>query len=542
MRNNIKVVSYACDGTETEWSVQKLIKQQASFQHTYRIKHPFADYDDIVITIPMINGQLLMMIQDSNHGLKTSRNNLHTGAKVLTLGGHVAMYLYNRMAAFEKGCPLYHHDVEKTDRQDDNAAIRTHSRSYIAFLEKYHREKLGQISYLFNNGELIDAYQNRKIPHIEHIKMVLRAKFFYQMWKKFLQTAGYAEDRHYVSHQFGDIIDILVDGLIGLVIIYRDHMDGEVYPLLPWLHSTEVCKHIFGECLKLIKDFTYLDFIYMIPRLMVLIRAAVNSGYTGDSKAHASGYTHTYFDSEDINIAALLRFPSDIEIEAAAKQAWEEADSLFTALGASPADFMQSQSSTPHLPSISSWFQPGQDPVLDGNSTLPQSDLDDGFFSEDEDKNENGDNNSDAAQLQALIDEEEQAHSRSNQVDDRMLELTTAAIAVEIDETNLAWVGQIVVRAQLMVYIFVRQNLGNVTDEEQSANIQEDCSRLTGALIAARLLSLNASTAEVSRPYDFGPSLYQDLDLSILVSIRRAHETRRAKKNVRTQVQDDSAV
>jgi len=28
-----------------------------------------------------------MMIQDSNHGLKTSRNNLHTGAKVLTLGG-----------------------------------------------------------------------------------------------------------------------------------------------------------------------------------------------------------------------------------------------------------------------------------------------------------------------------------------------------------------------------------------------------------------------------------------------------------------------
>ena len=348
------------------------------------------------------------------------------------------MYLYNRMAAFENGCPLYHRDVEKTDRQDDNAAIRTHSGSYIAYLAKYHPEKLGQIFYLFINGELIDAYQNRKIPHIERIKMVLRAKFFYEMWKKFLKSAGYAEDRHYVSHQFGDIIDILVDGLIGLVIIYRDHMGGEVYPLLPWLHSTEVCEHVFGECRKLIKDFTYLDFIYMIPRLMVLIRAAVNSGYAGDSKARASGYTHTYFDSEDINITALSTFPSDDEIAEEAKQAWEEADSLFTALGVSPADFMRAQPSTLHLPSIGSWFQPGQDPVLDANSTLPQSDLDDGFLPEDED--ENGDKDEDAAQLQALIDEEEHAHSRSNQVDDRMLELTTAAIAVEMDETNLAWV------------------------------------------------------------------------------------------------------
>ena len=145
---------------------------------------------------------------------------------------------------------------------------------------------------------------------------------------------------------------------------------------------------------------------------------------------------HTYFDSEDINIAALSTFPSDNEIEEAAKQAWEEADSLFTALGASPADFMRSQSSTPHLPSISSWFQPGQDLVLNVNSTLPQSDLDDGFLPEDED----GNNNSDAAQLQALIDDEEQTHSRSNQVDNRMLKLTTTTIAVEMDETNLVWV------------------------------------------------------------------------------------------------------
>ena len=60
LQRNIKVVSYACDGTETEQSVQKLIKQKASFRYTYRIKHPIPSCDDIVITIVSINGQLVV--------------------------------------------------------------------------------------------------------------------------------------------------------------------------------------------------------------------------------------------------------------------------------------------------------------------------------------------------------------------------------------------------------------------------------------------------------------------------------------------------
>jgi hypothetical protein len=88
---------------------------------------------------------------------------------------------------------------------------------------------------------------------------------------------------------------------------------------------------------------------------------------------------------------------------------------------------------------------------------------------------------------------------------------------------------------------YLRQRLNNLTDNDQSANIQEDFDRLTSTLTAARLPSLNVFPAEASRPYDFGPSFHHDLDLSMLVSIRRAHETQRAKKSVRTQVQDDSA-
>ena len=79
-----------------------------------------------------------------------------------------------------------------------------------------------------------------------------------------------------------------------------------------------------------------------------------------------------------------------------------------------------------------------------------------------------------------------------------------------------------------------------MTDNDRYANIQADSDRLAGALTAARLPSLDVCTAEASRPYDFGPSFHHDLDLSILVSIRRSHETQRAKKSVRTHFQDNS--
>jgi hypothetical protein len=111
-----------------------------------------------------------------------------------------------------------------------------------------HPHLLGHIIYLLINSELIDAYQNRKILHLEHIKMVLSAKFFYQMWRSFLKAAKYAKDRHFVSHQFTNIINTLVDDLISLIIIYWDHMDGEIFPLLLWLHSSEICEHLFTEC------------------------------------------------------------------------------------------------------------------------------------------------------------------------------------------------------------------------------------------------------------------------------------------------------
>ena len=115
------------------------------------------------------------MVQDSKHALKTLRNNLFSGAQLLVLGNYPAMYLHILHIAQGNGTPLYSRDVTKVDRQDDNAAVRLFSEDVLKYLSENHPDYVGEIVYLFIFGELIDAYQNWTMPHIERIKLVPRA-------------------------------------------------------------------------------------------------------------------------------------------------------------------------------------------------------------------------------------------------------------------------------------------------------------------------------------------------------------------------------
>jgi len=83
-----------------------------------------------------------------------------------------------------------------------------------------------------------------------------------------------------------------------------------------------------------VTDFCFLGFIYMIPKLRVTIRVAMLRART-DPRATASGYSHTRFDSQGLVIPTLAMFPNDDEINAAAKEASEEAESLLALLGIS---------------------------------------------------------------------------------------------------------------------------------------------------------------------------------------------------------------
>jgi hypothetical protein len=89
---NIQVVSYACDGTEVEQSVQWLFIKIADKIICHIIKNPHKGCPDTEIIIGVFCGQPIIMIQDSKHSLKTFHNNLFSGACLLALGSYTAIY------------------------------------------------------------------------------------------------------------------------------------------------------------------------------------------------------------------------------------------------------------------------------------------------------------------------------------------------------------------------------------------------------------------------------------------------------------------
>ena len=417
LRHKIRVISYACDGTEIERAIQRLLvtKSAKKIKHTINGPHAGANVD---ISIAVIQDQPICMIQDSKHALKTFRNNLFSGARLLTIGNYTALYQRIRDMAFENGSPLYHRDVEKLDRQDDNAATRLFSADVLKYLSDHHPDYIGEIVYLFVFGELIDAYQNRNISHVEHLRMVLRARYFLNAWDIFLAHSGYTKAHYCLSWEAIDIAHIIIDGYISFVLVHHDHLPIGL-PLIPWLHSSEACEHIFGEARQIVKDFTYLDFIYMIPKLRVKLRQTILHALASDPKACANGYTHTYFDHTDVNLRALATFPTNEDIDEVADMAMQEVDSLLALLGIVPGQLHRLQDS----PTI----------VLPNLASLLESDVPSIF--DDCDFEDDAESTSEAQELQKIIESNEHnISSRTIAQDKQIMNLTCAALALTADE------------------------------------------------------------------------------------------------------------
>ena len=131
--------------------------------------------------------------------------------------------------------------------------------------------------------------------------------------------------------------------------IHRDLLE-DVYAFLPWLHSTEVCEHLFGTMRSIVKDFTMLDFVYMMPKLLIRICEYILNTTSPTGKARASGYNHTHADCDGVDLPLLSIFPSDDEINQFTIQAFGEAQNLLAITGIIPTGLRSV------LPNIDSWF------------------------------------------------------------------------------------------------------------------------------------------------------------------------------------------
>ncbi len=425
----VKVVSYACDGTEVERAVQRLLTSNAATRLEYVIKSPRPGGRNLVTTIPVFLGQPVAMIQDSKHALKTLRNNLFSGARLLVLGNYIAAYTHIRDLALEDGSPLYIRDVEKLDRQDDSAATRLFSAATLKFLCDNHPDYIGDIVFLFVFGELIDAYQSRSMAHTERIKLVLRAHYFLDTWEAFLKICNYSKATYTLSREALDILRIIVEGFLSLIYIHRDYIAKHgPTPFYAWLHSSEPCEHTFGESRHIVKDFTMLDFLYMIPKLRLKMRHVILKAKISDGKSRASGYTHTYFDMAGLDQMNLAMFPSDDEISKASVTAADECDSLTSLLGLVPiqiASFSATHSAPPANTAI-----PATDEDFDETDSLIS--CDDESISE-------------AQELEALLEKEKDLRLHRTQSQELAIsKLTAAAIAVTTDELTKVYVPLII--------------------------------------------------------------------------------------------------
>lgn len=163
--------------------------------------------------------------------------------------------------------------------------------------------------------------------------MVLRARFVLMSWRSHIaQHPTHRHHIHFISHESFDIFITLCNSLVQLIIIH--HQFYPQYPLLPWLHSTEPCEHIFRMIRQLKKDFNYADMLYLEPKLRTLMMGAFQD-LSAEERASqtAAGYHHTYFHAPNLDLAALLQWPTDEEVAATSKFAFSEAESLLRSIG-----------------------------------------------------------------------------------------------------------------------------------------------------------------------------------------------------------------
>ncbi|KAF8148818.1 hypothetical protein B0H34DRAFT_735383 [Crassisporium funariophilum] len=374
------------------------------------------------------------MVQDSKHALKTLRNNLFAGTRLLVLGNYVAMYSHICNLALEDGSPLF----------------------------------------------------NQSIPHAERVKLVLCAWYFLDAWTASLDVSGYTKAQHHLSREALDTMRIVVEGYFGLLFIHRDYTD-EISPFLPWLHSSEACEHTFGESRQIVKDFTMLDFIYMIPKLCIKMRQAILRAQMSDPKVCAFGYNHTYFNNAGLDELALATFPSDSDIDLAAQAAADEADSLLRLLDLRPQQIQSLKQLIPALPTIDSWFR-------------------DETYDDEGDKDNKS--SSDAQELQRLFDKGEDMSLLQTEAEERkLMNLTDEMTKVQ------------------SLYDPAFDLEGEEITTEEYMDVQAATARIHDIV----------TNDQPSKPLGSNAVVFEELDLDALIEMRRRHETRQAAMGVKTR-------
>lgn len=329
---SIHIISIGADGASTEFNAQKYLMTK----NTRSIKGFSDPIYNINFTCPVFSGVgPVIRVSDPLHARKSARNALFSGARFLTLGHYVATYDQVLDMCEQDDSVLYKKDVINCDRQDDGASYRLFCSSLLSQVMNSNSSeniRYRLFVYLFVIGELIDAYQNRMILHLERARMAMIAYFFLMLWRSYILSARSANsnyislEKNFLATQTFNILTSLAESLILLIVSHRDFYDS--YPLLPWLHGSEGCEHFFGLCRQINNDFTFSDLLYMVPKVSYIYKAYTNGTLNEVIKDKTSGvgyiaHYNTGTLAETINI--LRQWPSDDDLLCAVHEGYQQA-------------------------------------------------------------------------------------------------------------------------------------------------------------------------------------------------------------------------
>ncbi|KAE9401847.1 hypothetical protein BT96DRAFT_817314, partial [Gymnopus androsaceus JB14] len=260
------VILMAADGAAVERDCQQCCASAVAKEEKSTICYLDSSNKDLIVSYYSLNGQFFTLAQDSLHLQKTARNNSFTGARLLILGDFVVHYCQIHDLALKPNSPLYHRDVIKYDKQDDNAAGRMFSSRFLEHSSQDPMTNMGLIVYLFVFGELVDAFQSRNMAHRDQATIAIRTILFLQTWRKFLAKMGYSEKCHFISAAAYDICITCTNSLLALMFIHHDCLPQKLL-LIPHKHITEFIEHVFAEMRKLILDFNMQQTLLCVPKL-----------------------------------------------------------------------------------------------------------------------------------------------------------------------------------------------------------------------------------------------------------------------------------
>ncbi|RHZ80535.1 hypothetical protein Glove_134g157 [Diversispora epigaea] len=262
---NISIFSIGSDGAAVEFGAQFIILNTKTDKKIKIINKTL----NINFNCPVFpNIGPVLRIQDLKY------------ARVLTFGKNIANFEHFFKLVNLPNLVLYKNDVIKLDRQDDGAAYRSFCFQNLAQCLNRNEIKEGY------EGELVDSYLNRKICPIERIRMCMTTYFFLRICSLF-------------------------ESMVLLIKSHREYYSE--FSLIPWMHGSEACEHVFGIARQINSDFDFAELLQMVSKISHYFKSTSTDNILIEKeKSVREGYLFDYNKghlTEDI-ISNLTRWPT----------------------------------------------------------------------------------------------------------------------------------------------------------------------------------------------------------------------------------------